>query len=44
MKNVIKKSALIGFIGVPVFMISTTISLGIINGIGKAIEKHKNNK
>lgn len=41
MKEVIKKSALLGLVGVPVFMLSVTISNGIMNGIVKSINKCK---
>lgn len=40
MKEMIKKSALLGLIGVPVFIISVAISNGVINGIAKSINKH----
>lgn len=41
MKEMIKKSALLGLIGVPVFIVSVAISNGVINGITKSIKKHK---
>ena len=44
MKEVIKKSMLYGLVGVPVFMISATVSNGIIKGVSQAISKHKTNK
>lgn len=40
MKEMIKKSALLGLIGVPVFIVSVAISNGVINGIAKSINKH----
>lgn len=45
MKEIIKKAALCGFIGAPVFILSFTISNGIINGVISGIQKcKKNNK
>lgn len=44
MKDVIKKCALYGLVGVPVFMVSCAVSTGIINGVQTAIKKHKSNK
>lgn len=44
MKEVIKKSMLYGLVGVPVFMISVTVSNGIIKGVSQTISKHKKNK
>ena len=40
MKEMIKKSALLGLVGVPVFIISVAISNGVIMGITKSINKH----
>jgi len=45
MKDVIKTSAFIGLVGVPVFIISCAISTSIMDGITKAINSHRlNNK
>ncbi len=41
MKEMIKKSALLGLVGVPVFIISVAVSNGIINGIAKTINDRK---
>ena len=41
MKEMIKKSALLGLIGVPVFIISVAVSNRIINGISTLIDKQK---
>lgn len=42
MKNVIKKSALYGLVGVPVFMVSVAVSNGIVKGVAKSIKKIRN--
>lgn len=42
MKEMIKKSALLGLVGVPVFMLSVAVSNGIIKGVSKSISKCKN--
>lgn len=45
MKEIIKKAALWGCIGAPVFILSFTISNGIIKGVTSGIQKcKKNNK
>ena len=43
MKEVIKKSALYGLVGVPVFMLSVAVSNGIIKGVASGIQKCKKN-
>ena len=40
MKDIIKKSAIIGLVGVPVFMLTCAISTGITNGIVKSVENY----
>ena len=39
MKEMIKKSALLGLVGVPVFIVSVGVSNGIIKVITKSINK-----
>lgn len=44
MNEVIKKSILYGLVGAPVFMVSCAVSTGIINGVAKSVQKHKDVK